>query len=291
VLLDVWTYTCINWRRTLPYVRAWDQRYRKAGLVTIGVHAPEFSFERVVENVRRAAKTMRVDYPVAIDNDFAIWRAFNNQYWPALYLVDARGRVRTTQFGEGEYDRVERAIQESLGDAGARDFGRELTTVVGSGAEAAAEWTSLKTPETYVGYARAERFASPEGSVPNRSHRYSAPEELRLNDWALSGEWTVGEEMALLDRGGGKATFRFHARDLHLVMGPASRRPNIPFRVTLDGKAPGTAHGVDVDAHGNGTLSEARMYQLIRQPRPTAERQFAIEFMDAGAELFSFTFG
>jgi thiol-disulfide isomerase/thioredoxin len=291
VLVDVWTYSCINWLRTLPYVRAWAEKYAARGLVVIGVHAPEFGFEHDLDNVRRAAKDLRVNYPVAVDNDFAIWRAFENRYWPALYLVDAQGRNRYHQFGEGEYEQAERMIQQLLIEAGASGVGRDVVSVEGHGAEAAADWGSLKSPENYVGYERTEGFASSRGGAAGERHVYAAPAQLRLNQWALSGDWTVGKQAIASNMPNGKISYRFHARDLHLVMGPAVRGTSARFRVRLDGGAPGTAHGGDVDAQGNGAVAEQRMYQLIRQAKPIADRLFEIEFLDPGVEAFVFTFG
>ena len=291
VLVDIWTYTCINWLRTLPYVRAWAQKYKPNGLVTIGVHSPEFPFEHDLDNVRRAAKAMRVDYPIAVDNDFAIWRGFRNNYWPALYLLDAEGRVRHRQFGEGEYDRSERAIQDVLAKAGARGVDRELVSVRGEGAEAPPDWDSLGSPENYVGYDRTEKFVSSGGTAKNQARVYEAPSTLRRNQWALSGDWTVKPGSTVLNRPNGRIVYSFHARDLHLVMGPATRGASVRFRVSLAGEAPGPAHGADVDAEGNGVLAEQRLHQLIRQPGTIGDRLFAIEFLDAGAEAFAFTFG
>ena len=291
VLVDVWTYTCINWLRTLPYVRAWTEKYKNQGLVVIGVHAPEFAFERNIDNVRRAAKTMRVDYPIAIDNDYAIWRAFKNEYWPALYFVDAQGRIRHHHFGEGDYERSEMIIQQLLAEAGVGGIGHELVSVDASGAEAAADWGSLKSPENYVGYERTENFASPGGAVLDKRRVYAAPARLSLNHWAHSGDWTVGKPSTVLNKANGRIAYRFHARDLHLVMGPAAQGTSVRFRVFIDGQPPGAARGIDVDAQGNGTVTEQRLYQLIRQPKPIADRQFEIEFLDAGVEAFAFTFG
>ncbi len=291
VLIDFWTYTCINWRRTLPYVRAWAEKYRKYGVVTIGVHAPEFSFEHDLENVRRAARDMRVNYPIAIDNDFAIWHAFTNHYWPALYLVDALGHLRYHHFGEGAYELTEMILQHLLVETGISDFDQELAPVDASGAEAAADWDSLRSPETYVGDALAENFASPGDAVLDTPHVYAVPARLRLNEWALSGEWTIGRQATVLNAANGRIAYRFHARDLNLVMGPAARGTSVRFRVFLDGQAAGAAHGSDVDDQGNGTVTDQRLYQLIRQPKPIADRQFEIEFLDAGVEAFAFTFG
>ena len=291
VLVDVWTYTCINWLRTLPYVRAWAGKYKDQGLVVIGVHSPEFAFEKNVDNVRRAARDMRVDYPIAIDSDFAIWRALKNEYWPALFIVDAQGRVRHHQFGEGGYDRSERVIQQLLAEAGHSDVSRDLLSVDARGAEAAADWDDLKSPETYVGYGRAENFASPGGAVLDKPHVYAVPAQWRLNGWALLGDWTIRKPSAGLNKPHGWIAYPFHARDLHLIMGPAAPGTSVRFRVLIDGKPPGAAHGVDIDALGNGTVTEQRMYQLIRQPKPIADRQFEIEFLDSGVEAFAFTFG
>jgi thiol-disulfide isomerase/thioredoxin len=291
VLIDFWTYTCINWLRTLPYVRTWAEKYRDHGVVVIGVHTPEFAFEHDIENVRRAAKDMRVFYPIAINNDYAIWHAFTNHYWPALYLVDAQGHLRYHHFGEGQYEQSERILQHVLAEAGIGGLAHELVSVDARGAEAAADWGSLRSPETYVGYARTEHFASPGGAVLGSRRVYTAPARLRLNHWALSGEWTVQRGAAMLNTANGRIAYRFHARDLHLVMGPAARGTSVRFHVFIDGQAPGAAHGSDVDDQGNGTVTDQRLYQLIRQPRPIADRQFEIEFLDAGVEAFVFTFG
>jgi len=291
VLIDFWTYTCINWLRTLPYVRAWAEKYKNQGLVVIGVHAPEFAFEKNIDNVRRAAKDMRVDYPIAIDNNYAIWRALKNEYWPALYFVDARGHIRHHHFGEGEYEQSERIIQQLLAEAGIGSIGRELVSVDARGAEAAADWGSLKSSENYLGYARTENFASPGGAGSDKRRVYTAPAQLKLNHWAISGDWTVEKQATVLNKANGRIAYRFHARDLHLVMGPAARGTSVRFRVLIDGRPPGAAHGIDVDAKGNGTVTEPRMYQLIRQPKPIADRLFEIEFLDSGVEVLAFTFG
>jgi len=291
VLIDVWTYTCINWLRTAPYLRAWAEKYKDRGLVVIGVHAPEFPFERNVDNVRRAVKDMGLTYPIAIDNDFAIWRAFKNQYWPALYFVDAQGRLRHHHFGEGEYEQSERFVQKLLTEAGASGIGHDLVSVDGRGVETAADWASLKSPENYVGYERTERFASPGGATSGKRRVYAAPAQLRLNHWALSGEWTFEKQASVLNKAGGRIAYRFHARDLHLVMGPAARSSSVRFRVLIDGRPPGAAHGSDVDDQGIGAVTEQRLYQLIRQPKPVADRLFEIEFLDPGVEAFAFTFG
>jgi thiol-disulfide isomerase/thioredoxin len=291
VLVDFWTYTCINWLRTLPYVRAWADKYRDQGLVVIGVHSPEFSFEKNVNNVRWAVKEMRVDYPVAVDSDHVIWRAFRNQYWPALYFIDAQGRARHHHFGEGAYEQSEMIIQRLLAEAGVGGVGDDLVSVDARGLEAAADWGSLKSPENYLGYERTQNFASPGGAVLDKPRMYQLPTRLRLNDWALSGDWTVKKEFAALNKANGRIAYRFHARDLHLVMGPAAPGTSVRFRVRVDGQAPGVAHGVDLDEQGDGTIAEQRLYQLIRQPKPIADRQFEIEFLDSGVEIFAFTFG
>jgi len=291
VLVEFWTYSCINWRRQLPYVRAWAEKYHDQGLVVIGVHSPEFSFEKDIDNVRWAAKDMRIAYPIAIDNDHAVWRGFNNEYWPALYFVDAKGKVRHSQFGEGEYEQSEKVIQRLLADAGMSGIRNGLVSVDARGAEAAADWPELGSEENYVGSERTQSFASPGGIKADKPHAYAVPGKLRLNQWALSGNWTIGREAIVLNDPDGRIAYRFHARDLHLVMGPAGPKTPVRFRVSIDGQPPDAAHGVDVDDKGNGTVAETRMYQLIRQPQPIADRQFEIQFLDAGATAFSFTFG
>jgi thiol-disulfide isomerase/thioredoxin len=291
VLVGFWTYTCVNWLRQLPYVRAWARKYSRQGLVVIGVHTPEFAFERNADNVRRAVQDMRIDYPVVTDNDYAVWRAFENHYWPALYFADAQGRIRHHHFGEGEYGQSEMIIQQLLGEAGSAGAGDDLVSVDARGAEAPADWATLRSPENYAGYDRAENFASPGGAVPGQPHLYTAPAELRLNYWALSGDWTMQEQAATLNQVGGQIACRFHARDLHLVTGPAAPGTPIRFRVLLDGQPPGTAHGIDVDGQGNGTVTQPRLYQLIRQPGPVTERSFEITFLDPGAQAYAFTFG
>ena len=279
VLVDFWTYTCINWLRQLPYVRAWAEKYKDHGLVVIGVHTPEFEFEKNLDNVRRAVKEMGISYPIALDNDYAVWRAFRNNAWPALYFVDAQGRIRHHYLGEGEYERSEKILQQLLAEAGAGDVPRDLVSVEGRGIEAAPDWGSLKSPETYLGPERAA----------NRV--YTAAARLRLNQWTASGSWTPKRQAIVLGKPHGRIAHRFHARDLHLVMGPSMPGTAVKFRVLIDGKPPGAAHGVDIDAQGNGTVTEQRMYQLIRQPKPIADRQFEIEFLDPGVEAFAFTFG
>ncbi len=291
VLVDFWTYTCINWLRTYPYVRAWAEKYRDRGLVVIGVHAPEFSFEKNLDNVRRAVAERKLDYPVAVDNDQAIWRAFDNHYWPALYMIDAQGRLRHHHFGEGSYEQSERVLQQLLEEAGNNDIGETLVSVEAGGIEAAADWRSLRSPENYLGAARTEGFASPGGLVPHQAHPYAAPAQLRLNHWALAGNWTVEGEAARLNAAGGRVVNRFQARDLHLVLVSAVPGQPIRFRVRLDGAAPGADHGIDIDAEGRGTIEAPRLYQLVRQSGPVAARNFEIEFLDPGVRAYAFTFG
>ena len=272
VLVNFWTWTCINWLRQEPYVRAWSRAYRDDGLIVIGVHTPEFSFEHDVDGVRRAVEVREIDYPVVVDNDYAIWSAFANRYWPALYFVDAEGVIRDEHFGEGRYEQSERTIQELVG------VERELTSVQGEGVEAEADWDHLGTPETYLGHARGERFNE------------QSADRLRLNEWSLDGRWEIASENVVLEEPGGSIAFRFHARDAHLVASPGAREP-IPFRVLLDGQPPGASHGVDVDEDGNGVLRDGRMYQLLRQSDGIRERTLAITFLEPGAEAYSFTFG
>jgi thiol-disulfide isomerase/thioredoxin len=271
VLVNFWTLTCINWLRQEPYVRAWSQAYGDDGFVVIGVHTPEFSFEHEIDRVRRATQVREIDYAVALDNDYEIWRAFDNHYWPALYFIDADGIIRDHQFGEGRYEESERVIQRLLG------VERELVQVEGLGVEAEADWVQLRTPETYLGYARTERFAE-------------QPDRLRRNHWALSGEWTIGSEGVALDEARGSIVFRFHARDAHVVLSSGARKP-IPFRVRLDGEAPATSRGVDVDEDGNGLLRDGRLYQLVREHNAVHERTLEITFLEPGAEAYAFTFG
>ena len=291
VLVDFWTYTCINWLRTLGYVRAWHEKYKDLGLVVVGVHTPEFPFEQDVDNVSWAAKDLRVEYPIAIDSNYAVWRAFDNNYWPAVYIADAEGRIRHHQFGEGGYEECEMVIQMFLREAGRDGIGDDLVTVADDGFEAQADWASLQSPETYLGYEQAQNFASPGDAELDRSHAYVAPDSLRLNQWALSGDWTVERGAAVLNRADGGIVFRFHARDVHLVMGPPSRDTSVPFRVLVDGEPPGTAHGLDVDEQGHGTVDQQRLYQLIRERRSIADRTFEITFLEPGVEAYAFTFG
>jgi thiol-disulfide isomerase/thioredoxin len=291
VAVDFWTYTCINWLRTLPYVRAWTDRYRDHGLVVIGVHTPEFPFEHDIENVRRAVQEMRVTYPVAVDNEYAVWDAFNNHYWPALYLIDAQGRIRHHQFGEGHYEEAERFIQRLLVEAGDESAGENLAALDAHGPEVAADWEDLASGENYLGDARTDGFASPGGAVVGERHTYAAPERLERNQWALSGEWTVEPGFVALNAANGRIAYRFHARDLHLVMGPTTPGATARFRVRLDGQVPGDAHGSDVDEQGEGVVSEQRLHQLIRQPGSIVDRTFEIEFLEPSVEAYAFTFG
>jgi len=286
VLVNFWTYTCVNWLRQLPYVRAWAGKYASKGLVVVGVHTPEFGFEHDPGNVRREAAGDTVGYPVALDNDYAVWRAFDNHYWPAIYLADGEGRIRYHHFGEGEYARTEMAVQRLLDDPD-----RTVVSVEPRPVEVAADWSTLRSPENYTGYERSERFASPDGFFPGKPHRYDAPDRLALNEWALAGDWTMRGEAAALHKPNGVIANRFHARDLHLVMGPLTPGTPVRFRVLIDGKPPGEAHGLDVDEQGYGTVVEQRLYQLIRQPTPIVDRLFEIEFLGSGVEAFAFTFG
>jgi thiol-disulfide isomerase/thioredoxin len=284
VLVNFWTLTCINWLRQEPYVRAWSQAYRDDGLIVIGAHTPEFSFEHDIERIRQATSERGIDYPVAVDSDYAIWRAFDNEYWPALYFADAEGLIRDRHFGEGRYERSEREIQRLLG------LTRELVSVKGIGVEAGADWDHLRTPETYLGYGRGENLASPGGAAFDQPRGYEPPEHLNLNHWSLAGDWTIGREQVTLDQSGGSIAYRFHARDAHLVLSAAEPVP-IPFRVKLDGESPGLSHGVDVDGDGNGVLRDGRLYQLLRQTGAIRDRTLEITFSEAGAEAYVFTFG
>jgi thiol-disulfide isomerase/thioredoxin len=284
VLVNFWTWTCINWLRQEPYVRAWSQAYRDDGLIVIGVHTPEFAFEHDIDGVRRATRERAIDYPVAIDNEYEVWSAFANHYWPALYFADRDGIIRDHHFGEGRYEKLERVIQQLLG------IEREPVFVEGVGVEAAADWDHLRTPETYLGYLRSGQFESPSSAVSDRSRVYTLPEGLRLGRWALAGEWTIRPESVVLDHAGGSIAFRFHARDAHLVLSRGAPEP-IPFRVRLDGEAPGRSHGVDIDEDGNGVLRDDRMYQLVRQHAAVRDRTLEITFLQPGAKAHSFTFG
>jgi cytochrome c biogenesis protein CcdA/thiol-disulfide isomerase/thioredoxin len=295
VLVDFWTYSCINCLRSLPYVRAWAEKYRDQGLVVIGVHAPEFAFEKNLDNVRKAVQDLGITYPVAIDNNYAIWRAFGNQYWPAHYFADAQGNLRYHHFGEGEYEQSEMVIRKLLAEAGHKlAADGNFVSVDAAGVGKAADNADVQSPETYIGYSRAERFAAPGGAIHDQAAAYSTPAKLDLNSWSLSGSWVVKDEKAVLATAPGRITFRFHARDLHLVLGSGSSDKPIRFKLTLDGQAPGENHGVDVDAAGLGSVSGQRLYQLIRQSAQSGDiqdRTFEIEFLDPGVEAFAFTFG
>ncbi|MGB6474208.1 MAG: thioredoxin family protein [Candidatus Sulfotelmatobacter sp.] len=291
VLIDFWTYSCINCLRALPYVEGWAAKYKDAGLVVIGVHTPEFAFEKERSNVEKAVRDLKVTYPVAIDSDYAIWKAFNNEYWPAHYFIDGKGRIRYHHFGEGEYAESERVIQELLKENGAQLSSSGTISVAGAGAEAAPDNADVRSPETYVGYHRAEHFASTEAIAKDSKRAYTPQPRLSLNQWALSGSWKVGEESAVLQTAPGKIIFRFHARDLHLVLGTTKDGKPVRFTVKLDGTPPGDDHGVDVDNNGSGTVQGHRLYQLIRQKGPVEDRTFEIEFLDPGVQAFAFTFG
>ena len=291
VLVDFWTYSCINCIRTIPYVRAWAEKYRDQGLVVIGVHSPEFAFEKRVDNVRQAIDKFQIGYPVAIDNDFKIWRSFANNYWPAHYFIDAKGQIRHTQFGEGDYEQSERVIQDLLAEAaGSKKVDAATVTLDAKGAEAAPDFAQLQSGESYIGYLRAANFISPEGVGADAARDYTVGKP-DLNEWGLTGKWTVGGEQASLDQADGGITYRFSARDLHLVLGPGADGKKIRFQVKVDGVAPGADHGSDIDAEGNGTVSETRLYQLVRQSGEVRERTFEIRFLDPGVEAFVFTFG
>jgi thiol-disulfide isomerase/thioredoxin len=289
VVIDFWTYSCINCLRSIPYVKAWDERYRRDGLVVIGVHAPEFAFEREPANVARAIKDLGIRYPVALDNGYVLWRALQNNYWPAHYFVDAEGRIRYHHFGEGDYDGSERVIRQLLAEAGHAPAGQPMPAIVGTGTEAAAAEDQIGSPETYIGYSRADRFVSPGGLAHDQRKSYSAA-PLQLNDWSLAGLWLDSRQSARSLAPGAKISFRFHARDLHLVLGSGTGKP-VHFRVTLDGQTPRADAGVDVSADGTGVVKDQRLYQLVRQKGEVRDRTFTIEFLDPGVDAFSFTFG
>ncbi|MEI7053225.1 cytochrome c biogenesis protein DipZ [Pseudomonas koreensis] len=291
VLVDFWTYSCINCLRTLPYVKAWAEKYRDQGLVVIGVHAPEFAFERDVGNVTKAMKELGINYPVAIDNDYKIWRAFNNEYWPAHYFADAQGRIRYHHFGEGDYAESERVIQQLLREAGAKTVADGLINADAQGVQQAPDMNQVLSPETYVGYQRAEHFVPETGLVPDKVATYNPPANLTLNDWSLGGQWAVGAERATASAPASRIVYRFHARDLHLVLGPGADGKPVRFNVSIDGQAPGDAHGVDVAADGSGRVTEQRLYQLVRQTDEVKDRTFTIEFLDPGVSAYAFTFG
>jgi len=290
VLIDFWTYTCVNWLRTLPYVRAWAQKYRDQGLLVVGVHTPEFPFEKDIENVRWAAKDMDVSYPIAVDSDYSIWRAFDNHYWPAVYLADVSGRIRFHHFGEGAYEQTERAIQTLLSEGG-RTIDDQLVGVSPRGLEVSADVGSLRSPESYLGYEQGERFASPGGAIVDAPRMYTVPPGLALNQWALAGDWTVKGRAAVMNAAHGKIVYRFHARDVNLVMGPKRGAQPVQFAVKVDGTPPGAAHGTDIDEQGKGTAARQRTYQLVRQQKAMADRELEIQFVEPGVEAFCFTFG
>ncbi|MCU1763016.1 cytochrome c biogenesis protein DipZ [Pseudomonas sp. 14P_8.1_Bac3] len=291
VLVDFWTYSCINCLRTLPYVKAWAEKYRDQGLVVIGVHAPEFAFERNIGNVTKAMKDLGINYPVAVDNDYKIWRAFNNEYWPAHYFADAQGRIRYHHFGEGEYAESERVIQQLLREAGATKVDDGLINADAKGVQLAPDMNEVQSPETYVGFQRAEHFVPESGLAPDKDSAYRPPSQLALNDWSLDGQWKVGSERATSSAPASRIVYRFHARDLHLVLGPGADGKPVRFKVLIDGKAPGDAHGTDVAPDGSGSVTEQRLYQLVRQPDGVTDRTFSIEFLDPGVSAYAFTFG
>jgi len=291
VLVDFWTYTCINWLRTLGYVRAWWEKYADQGLVVVGVHTPEFPFERDVENIREAVKDMRVEYPVAIDSDYRVWNAFANSYWPAVYIADAEGKIRHHQFGEGGYEECERVIQRLLRDAGRDGFGHDVVAVDLEGFEVQADWAHLQSPETYLGYQHGRNFASPSGGDFDERRTYAVPDNLERNQWALGGDWTVERGLSVLNGREGRVVFRFHARDVNLVMGPRPKESSVPFRVLVDGEPPGADHGLDVDENGNGAVVQQRLYQLVRRRNGVDDSTFEITFLAPGAEAYCFTFG
>jgi thiol-disulfide isomerase/thioredoxin len=291
VVVDFWTYSCINCLRALPYVNAWYDHYKASGLVIIGVHSPEFGFEKDAANVQKAISQFHIQYPVAMDNDMAIWNAFKNRFWPAHYFIDAQGRIRGHHFGEGKYERSERTIRKLLEEAGVKNLPEPLDDAAGEGISAKSDLSAVESPETYIGYARAQNFASPGSFAQDAAKVYAVPKALTLNQWAFAGKWLVGGERAELEAAPGRIVFRFKARDLHLVLGPAAQGKPVRFRVTLDGKAPGVDHGMDIDAQGAGTVKEQRLYQLIRVKGPIAEHEFSIEFLDPQVEAYSFTFG
>jgi thiol-disulfide isomerase/thioredoxin len=292
VLVDFWTYTCINWLRTLGYVRAWAEKYEDQGLVVVGVHTPEFPFERDVDNIRWAVQEDRITYPVAIDSRYGVWQAFSNHYWPAVYIADAEGRIRHHHFGEGGYEESERVVQQLLREADSTDVPDDLVSVADDGFQAQADWANLRSPETYLGYEQEQNFASPGRPALDESREYALPDDLRLNQWALRGTWAIERGASVLTGREGSLAFRFHARDVNLVLGPPARgMMSVPFRVTVDGEPPGDAHGLDTDERGDGTVDRQRLYGLVREPGKTRERTFEITFLARGVEAYVFTFG
>ncbi|MGF6724545.1 thiol-disulfide isomerase/thioredoxin [Paraburkholderia sp. GAS41] len=294
VVINVWTYSCINCLRALPYIKAWADKYKDQGLVVIGVHAPEFAFERNVGNVQKASRELGVDYPVAIDNDYAIWRGLNNEYWPAQYFIDAQGRIRHHNFGEGDYAKSEKVIQILLTEAGNANAQASPASQKNNpmpGVEVAADLADLRSPETYIGYGEADNFVSPGGEAQDETHTYVAPAKPAVNEWGLAGQWRIEKDRATLAVASGSIVYRFHARDLHLVLGPGKDGKPVRFRVSIDGRAPGDAHGTDVAADGSGTITEHRLYQMVRQTHDVTDHTFQIEFLDPGVEAYAFTFG
>jgi thiol-disulfide isomerase/thioredoxin len=290
VLVDFWTYTCINWLRTLGYVRAWHEKYQEHGLVVVGVHTPEFPFERDADNVRWAAAHQRLEYPIALDPEYAVWRAFSNNYWPAVYITDAEGTIQHMHFGEGGYEECEMVIQMLLREAGQDGVGNDLVSVAGEGFEAQADWGTLASPETYLGYRQGRNFVSADAAALNEPREFDVPERLERNQWALSGNWTLGPGKSVANGADGTLAFRFHARDVNLVMSPSASGP-LAYRVLVDGEPPGDAHGLDVDESGNGTLDRPRLHQLIRERRAITDRTVEITFLAPGAEIYCITFG
>jgi len=290
VLVDFWTYTCINWLRTLGYVRAWHEKYQEHGLVVVGVHTPEFPFERDTDNVRWAAAQQRVEYPIALDPEYAVWRAFSNNYWPAVYIADAEGAIRHMHFGEGSYEECEMVIQMLLREAGADGVADDLVSVAGEGFETQADWGTLASPETYLGYRQGRNFVSADTAELNEPREFDVPERLERNQWALSGNWTLGPGKSVVNEADGRFSFRFHARDVNLVMSPPASGP-VAYRALVDGEPPGKAHGLDTDEQGNGTLDRPRLHQLIREPRSITDRTVEITFLAPGAEIYCITFG
>ncbi len=291
VLVDFWTYTCVNWLRTLPYVRAWAAKYGDAGLTVVGVHTPEFGFERDVDNIVAQSRAFALEYPIAVDSNYAVWRAFANHFWPAVYIADGEGRIRFHHFGEGEYAETEMVIQQLLLDAGALDIGEDLVVVEPRGLEVAADWRTLRSPETYVGYGQSTGFATEDEAAFDEPHAYAAPPRLPLNHWGLSGNWTIARHAGVLNEPGGRLALQFHSRDLNLVMGPVREGASVPFRISLDGRPAPDSHGSDVTSDSDGVVDAQRTYQLIRQPGYVGDRRFEIEFLDAGVEAYCFTFG
>ncbi|MFB2597353.1 redoxin domain-containing protein [Herbiconiux sp. P17] len=291
VLVDFWTYTCVNWLRTLPYLRAWHEKYAAAGLTVVGVHTPEFGFEGDVDNVTQHARALGVEFPIAIDTAYGVWDEFANHYWPAVYLADAEGRIRFHHFGEGEYAMTEMAIQQLLVEAGAKNVDLGLVSPEPAGLEVAADWATLRSPETYLGYGQSSGFASERAALYDRAHVYGGTARLAQNTWDLTGDWTVARHASVLNEAGGRIAFAFHARDVNLVMAPGAEGAAVPFRVSLEGRPLDHEQGSDVNSAGRGVLDSPNTYQLIRQHGPIGDRVFEIEFLERGAEAYCFTFG